>query len=178
MAMSVRSLEDRTLSGPILHVMPGSNGLLEYGAILAQSSAGGRTSSSAAASRCPGTKGSRPAGQRVDGGIGREVLRHRIHVAAGTPFHGRTEPHAHEEDRARLAARRRLCDAGLHSPAKPGDGGQTAALLDLYFAMTSESGTWPMETMQDWLQSSGLKPLKPVWMRNMPGAALVAGRNP
>ena len=63
-------------------------------------------------------------------------------------------------------------------PAKPGDGGQTAALRDLYFAMTSESGTWPVETLQDWLQSSGLKPLKPVWMRNMPGAALVTGRNP
>jgi SAM-dependent methyltransferase len=58
----------------------------------------------------------------------------------------------------------------------PGAGGQTAALLDLYFAMLSESGTWPMETMQDWLQSAGLTPLKPVWLRTMPGGALVAGR--
>ena len=63
-------------------------------------------------------------------------------------------------------------------PRKPGDGGQTAALLDLYFAMLSESGTWPIETMQDWLQSSGLKPLKPLWLRTMPGGALVAGRKP
>jgi SAM-dependent methyltransferase len=62
-------------------------------------------------------------------------------------------------------------------PRKPGEGGQTAALLDLYFAMLSESGTWPMETMQDWLQSAGLKPLKPIWLRSMPGCALVAGRN-
>jgi SAM-dependent methyltransferase len=61
-------------------------------------------------------------------------------------------------------------------PRKPGEGGQTAALLDLYFAMLSESGTWPMETMQDWLQSAGLKPLKPIWLRSMPGCALVAGR--
>ena len=58
----------------------------------------------------------------------------------------------------------------------PGVGGQTAALLDLYFAMLSESGTWPIETMQDWLQSAGLTPLKPVWLRTMPGGALVAGR--
>lgn len=58
----------------------------------------------------------------------------------------------------------------------PSDGGQTAALLDLYFAMVSESGTWPMETMQDWLQSTGLKPLRPIWLRTMPGGALVAGR--
>jgi SAM-dependent methyltransferase len=59
---------------------------------------------------------------------------------------------------------------------KSGDGGQTAALLDLYFAMLSESGTWPMETMQDWLQSTGLKPLKPIWLRTMPGCALVTAR--
>jgi SAM-dependent methyltransferase len=59
---------------------------------------------------------------------------------------------------------------------RPGDGGQTAALLDLYFAMLSESGTWPMETMQDWLQSTDLRPLKPIWLRTMPGGALVAGR--
>ena len=50
-------------------------------------------------------------------------------------------------------------------PSKPGDGGQTAAVLDLYFAMVSESGTWPIETMQDWLQSTRLEPLKPIWLR-------------
>jgi hypothetical protein len=57
-----------------------------------------------------------------------------------------------------------------------GAGQNKAALLDLYFAMVSESGTWPMETMQDWLQSAGLTPLKPVWLRTMPGGALVTGR--
>lgn len=61
-------------------------------------------------------------------------------------------------------------------PKRPGDGGQAAALLDLYFAMISESGTWPMETMQDWLQTSGLVPLKPIWLRTAPGGALVPGR--
>lgn len=61
---------------------------------------------------------------------------------------------------------------------RPGDGGQTAALLDLYFALLSESGTWPLATMQDWLRSSGLEPLKPIWSRTMPGGALVAGRKP
>ena len=63
-------------------------------------------------------------------------------------------------------------------PRKPGDGGQTAALLDLYFAMMSESGTWPIETMQDWLQSTGLQPIKPIWLRTLPGGALVSGRKP
>jgi len=61
-------------------------------------------------------------------------------------------------------------------PKKPGDSGQTAALLDVYFAMVSESGTWPLETLQDWLQSNGLQPLKPVWLRTMPGGALIGGR--
>lgn len=48
-------------------------------------------------------------------------------------------------------------------PRKAGDFGQGAALLDLYFAMVSESSTWPMESMKDWLQSAGLTPLKPIW---------------
>jgi SAM-dependent methyltransferase len=61
-------------------------------------------------------------------------------------------------------------------PRTPAESGQTAALLDLYFAMVSESGTWPLATMQDWLQSAGLEPLKPIWLRTMPGGALVAGR--
>jgi SAM-dependent methyltransferase len=60
-------------------------------------------------------------------------------------------------------------------PSRPGEGGQSAALLDLYFAMTSESGTWPIETMQDWLRGAGLSPRKPIWLRSLPGAALVAG---
>lgn len=64
----------------------------------------------------------------------------------------------------------------LIRPRKPGDGGQFAALLDLYFAMVSESGTWPLETMQDWLRSCGLEPLPPIWLRSLPGGALVAGR--
>jgi SAM-dependent methyltransferase len=60
-------------------------------------------------------------------------------------------------------------------PSHAGEGGQTAALLDLYFAMTSASGTWPIETMQDWLRGAGLTPLKPSWLRTLPGGALVAG---
>jgi SAM-dependent methyltransferase len=61
---------------------------------------------------------------------------------------------------------------------KPGAGGQAAALLDLYFAMLSESGTWPLEAMQDWFGAAGLTPLEPIWLRTLPGGALVAGRKP
>lgn len=61
-------------------------------------------------------------------------------------------------------------------PTRPGQGGQTAGLLDLYFAMTSESGTWPLDTMQSWLRGAGLRAERPLWLRTLPGAALVIGR--
>jgi SAM-dependent methyltransferase len=60
-------------------------------------------------------------------------------------------------------------------PTQPGAGGQSAALLDLYFAMTSASGTWPLETLRDWLRGAGLAPREPIWLRTMPSTALVAG---
>jgi SAM-dependent methyltransferase len=63
-------------------------------------------------------------------------------------------------------------------PKQPGDGGQVAALLDLYFALTSESGTWPIEAMAEWLREAGLTLERPIWLRTMPGGALVVGRRP
>lgn len=61
-------------------------------------------------------------------------------------------------------------------PETPGDSGQAAALLDLYFAMLSESGTWPIKTIHDWYEHAGLRPQKPLWTRTMPGGAMVIGR--
>jgi SAM-dependent methyltransferase len=34
-------------------------------------------------------------------------------------------------------------------PSAPGKGGQQAAFLDLYFALTSESGLWSFDDMRD-----------------------------
>ena len=50
--------------------------------------------------------------------------------------------------------------------AKPA---QIGALLDLYFALTSEAGTWSFEEMADWQREAGLKPLKPIKFRTVPG---------
>lgn len=61
-------------------------------------------------------------------------------------------------------------------PEKPGGSGQMAAILDLYFAMLSESGNWPIKTIHDWYTSAGLTPEKPIWTRTLPGGALVVGR--
>jgi SAM-dependent methyltransferase len=47
--------------------------------------------------------------------------------------------------------------------------GQIGALLDLYFALTSEAGTWSFEEMADWQREAGLKPLKPLKFVTAPG---------
>jgi SAM-dependent methyltransferase len=41
--------------------------------------------------------------------------------------------------------------------AKPG-GGQQGAFFDLYFGLTSESGTWTMDEMRDWQVEARLVP--------------------
>jgi SAM-dependent methyltransferase len=51
----------------------------------------------------------------------------------------------------------------------PTEGGQAAALLDLYFALTSESGTWSFAEMASWQRDAGLIPRKPIRFRMVPG---------
>jgi SAM-dependent methyltransferase len=54
-------------------------------------------------------------------------------------------------------------------PATPSEGGQNGALLDLYFALTSQSGPWSFEQMADWQRSAGLEPKAPIRFRTAPG---------
>jgi SAM-dependent methyltransferase len=63
-------------------------------------------------------------------------------------------------------------------PALPEGSGGVGAVLDLYFAATSRSGTWPLATMQSWQRDAGLAVEKPVHLRTLPGAALVVSRKP
>ncbi len=51
----------------------------------------------------------------------------------------------------------------------PTEGGQAGALLDLYFALTSESGTWSFAEMASWQRDAGLIPRKPIRFRMLPG---------
>ena len=53
--------------------------------------------------------------------------------------------------------------------ASPPAAGQIGALLDLYFALTSEAGTWSFEEMADWQREAGLRPLRPLKFRTVPG---------
>lgn len=60
--------------------------------------------------------------------------------------------------------------------ASPEAGGGMGSVLDLYFAATSRSGIWPLDTMQSWYRDAGLKVEEPVRLRSLPGGALVVGR--
>ena len=51
---------------------------------------------------------------------------------------------------------------------RPQVGDHLGALLDLFFAATSESGTWSVEEIAEWQRVAGLKPQKPIWLRSVP----------
>jgi len=48
--------------------------------------------------------------------------------------------------------------------------GQVAALADLYFALTSESGTLSVDDLAAWQREAGLKPRRPIRFLSFPGA--------
>ncbi|MBK9270877.1 MAG: class I SAM-dependent methyltransferase [Saprospiraceae bacterium] len=52
---------------------------------------------------------------------------------------------------------------------KPGAGGAVASGAGLYFAFTSESGTWSEEEITAWQQSAGLKSTKSIGLMTLPG---------
>ncbi|HQT95740.1 MAG: hypothetical protein B7Z68_10190 [Acidobacteria bacterium 21-70-11] len=58
----------------------------------------------------------------------------------------------------------------LFAPASARRAGQAAALADLYFAMTSESGTLSVDEIAAWQREAGLRPLRPVRFVSFPGA--------
>ena len=63
-------------------------------------------------------------------------------------------------------------------PSAPGRGGQIGALTDLYFAVTSESGTWSFKEMAAWQRAAGLVPRRPLRLITGPGAGLQIARKP
>jgi hypothetical protein len=68
--------------------------------------------------------------------------------------------------------------AELLRPASAKESGQVGALLDLYFALTSQSGTWSVGEMQQWQREAALTPRRPIYFRTMPGAAAVVAQKP
>jgi SAM-dependent methyltransferase len=63
-------------------------------------------------------------------------------------------------------------------PRTAGDAGQVGALLEFYFALTSQSGTWAVEEMADWQRHAGLSPRRPIRFRTAPGVGIQAAFKP
>jgi SAM-dependent methyltransferase len=63
-------------------------------------------------------------------------------------------------------------------PRSPKDAGQVGTLNDLFFALTSASGTRPGEELAEWQRDAGLQPRKPIRMRTMPDALMQAAVKP
>ena len=67
-----------------------------------------------------------------------------------------------------------ILDAFRSPSAK--DAGQAGALLDFYFALTSQSGTWSPEEMAVWQRAAGLEPRRPIKFRTVPGLGIQAAQ--
>jgi predicted O-methyltransferase YrrM/uncharacterized protein YjiS (DUF1127 family) len=63
-------------------------------------------------------------------------------------------------------------------PRSPDSGDQVGQVLNLFFALTSTSGTWALAEIQAWLRGAKLVVRRPVWLRSVPGAAQVVGVKP
>lgn len=63
-------------------------------------------------------------------------------------------------------------------PASPAETGQTGALLDLYFAITSNAGTWSSSEITRWQIEAGLEPGIRAPLRSAPGLTIMAATKP
>jgi SAM-dependent methyltransferase len=85
--------------------------------------------------------------------------------------------HFSPEQNADLARRvaRALAPGGVYAigdflrASHPGAGGGIPAVLDLYFALTSASGTWALDEIASWQRGAGLTPLKTIQFPSLPG---------
>ncbi len=63
-------------------------------------------------------------------------------------------------------------------PRTPKEAGQLGGLLEFYFALTSQSGTWAVEEIADWQRQAGLAPERPIRFRTVPGVGIQAAGKP
>ena len=90
--------------------------------------------------------------------------------------------HLNEKQNRDLAMRvaRALRPGGVYAileefrPRTAKDAGQLGALLEFYFALTSESGTWAPEEMAAWQRDASLRPQRPIHFRTVLGIGIQA----
>jgi SAM-dependent methyltransferase len=63
-------------------------------------------------------------------------------------------------------------------PDSPKQAGQVGALLEFYFALTSQSGTWTPDEMAAWQRDAGLRTRRPLRFRTAPGAGAQVAAKP
>ena len=94
--------------------------------------------------------------------------------------------HFSPEQNADLARRvaRALAPGGVYAigdfirASHPGAGGGIPAVMDLYFALTSASGTWALDEIASWQRGAGLMPMKTIQFPSLPGwASLPAAKS-
>jgi SAM-dependent methyltransferase len=94
--------------------------------------------------------------------------------------------HFSEDENLDLAARvaRALRPGGVYAvldefrPRTAKDAGQVGALLEFYFALTSQSGTWAVEEISGWQRQADLSPRRPIRFRTAPGVGIQAAVKP
>jgi SAM-dependent methyltransferase len=94
--------------------------------------------------------------------------------------------HFSEAQNRDLAARvaRALRPGGVYAvldefrPRTAKDAGQVGALLEFYFALTSQSGTWAAEEISHWQRQADLSPRRPIRFRTAPGVGIQAAVKP
>jgi SAM-dependent methyltransferase len=94
--------------------------------------------------------------------------------------------HFTPEQNGELARRvaRALVGGGVYAigdflrASAPGAGGGMPAVLDLYFAVTSASGTWSADEMSSWQRGAGLLPKEPILLQSLPGWASLPAQRP
>jgi 2-polyprenyl-3-methyl-5-hydroxy-6-metoxy-1,4-benzoquinol methylase len=93
--------------------------------------------------------------------------------------------HFTSEENFRLAEKitRALKPGGLYAigefirQQKPGAGGVVGATCDLYFSLTSSSGTWSEQEIKSWQAKAGLKPMKTISLMTLPGWKMLIAEN-
>jgi SAM-dependent methyltransferase len=63
-------------------------------------------------------------------------------------------------------------------PSSSAKAGQLISFFDLYFAMTSEAGTWTFDEMAAWQRAAGLVPRRPIRMLLAQGVGMQAATKP
>jgi 2-polyprenyl-3-methyl-5-hydroxy-6-metoxy-1,4-benzoquinol methylase len=63
----------------------------------------------------------------------------------------------------------------LIRPVSPNSGDQVGQVLNLFFALTSTSGTWSVAEIQAWMLDANLTLRRPVFLRSIPGTAQIVG---